>query len=514
MRKIELEIEHRYQSRFVGKHRLRAEEGLKVLGSSRDAHIRLLGDQVGGIHATLECHSGPNHWVLSDMGSGSGTWIRKKPVTELIIKGPTIINIGNHHLRVVPRELNSELFSAGFMERRKRPRGPLATDWKLSTGAREFHQIVLKKNGLLVDTILLELNETFDFVFNGKKESFFPPKKDQGVLSHRFGEVEIQQTIVESHQLKSGSKDWIHQLNQSEGRGPILGALFAILLLAIILGFAPDRPESELIARKLDDNQYTRLVFDAKKIRERKKVSETLRKNIEGPQAQKPLDQKSGSSEPAAARSAGLKVVNSIKSAGLSALVGKISKRASKNSQLITADGVSPDASVAGKALGVVGSATVGESGKVGLAGAQGDRIGGVSTAGKGGGSSSYKGLGGLASGNVGNSSVGILEEETEVAGGLDREVIARVIQSKLGEIRYCYERQLSANPNLYGKVKVKFSIGAAGTVETQSIAQSSLESSMVEGCILRRISGWKFPQPEGGTKVLVSYPFLFKSNQ
>ena len=77
-----------------------------------------------------------------------------------------------------------------------------------------------------------------------------------------------------------------------------------------------------------------------------------------------------------------------------------------------------------------------------------------------GGGSGEYKGYGGLAVGNVGNASVGVLDEETEVEGGLDKEVIARYIKSQLGQIRYCYERQLSANPELYGKVLVKFTIG------------------------------------------------------
>jgi outer membrane biosynthesis protein TonB len=114
----------------------------------------------------------------------------------------------------------------------------------------------------------------------------------------------------------------------------------------------------------------------------------------------------------------------------------------------------------------------------------------------------------------VGNAEVGILEEESEVDGGLDRDVIARVIQSQLGQIRYCYERQLSANPELYGKVLVKFTIGGTGNVVAQMVGNTSLNNAMVEGCILRRIAGWQFPQPKGGTNVLVSYPFLFKSTK
>jgi len=136
----------------------------------------------------------------------------------------------------------------------------------------------------------------------------------------------------------------------------------------------------------------------------------------------------------------------------------------------------------------------------------------GVSTGGVGAG----KGAGGmgtgLAAGKTGNGGVGLIEEESEVVGGLDREVIAQYIKSQLGQILYCYERQLSANPDLYGKVAVKFTIAGTGQVETQAINQTTLKSTPVEGCILNKIAKWKFPEPKGGTRVVVTYPFLFKS--
>ncbi len=141
-------------------------------------------------------------------------------------------------------------------------------------------------------------------------------------------------------------------------------------------------------------------------------------------------------------------------------------------------------------------------------------KVGGLGTAGKGGGTTGYMGSGALSLGNVGNAEVGVLEEESEVDGGLDKEAIARVIRSQLGQIRYCYERQLSASPDLYGKILIKFTIGAAGSVVAQAIGTTSLNNAMVEGCILRRVAGWQFPSPKGGTSVLVTYPFLFKSTR
>jgi outer membrane biosynthesis protein TonB len=127
------------------------------------------------------------------------------------------------------------------------------------------------------------------------------------------------------------------------------------------------------------------------------------------------------------------------------------------------------------------------------------------------------KGLDGVAKGHslsgesVGRASVSWLEEEAIVDGGLDKDEIARIIRSHLGEIRYCYERQLSADPSLQGKVQVRFVIGGEGSVLERQVNQSTLSNGFVEGCILQKVSTWNFPKPKGGVKVAVTYPFLFR---
>lgn len=117
------------------------------------------------------------------------------------------------------------------------------------------------------------------------------------------------------------------------------------------------------------------------------------------------------------------------------------------------------------------------------------------------------------AHGQGGQSAVRSLEKEAQVdGGGLDPEEIAAVIKKHLGEILYCYERQLSIQPNLYGKVAVKFIIGPRGTVESNRVVQSTLSSASVENCIQSKLSRWQFPQPRGVNQVVVTYPFLFKN--
>lgn len=503
MRRIELELEHRYKNRFVGKHRLVHDSGLKVLGASREAHIRLLGDHVEGVHATIECLDGQT-WTVADMGSEHGTWVKKKPIVEHVIKGTTVINIGGHHLKVVPHEINSDLFK---VEDQK--------EEKPSSGNTVFHQVVVRKNDLLVDSLLLEAGQSFEYLQGGKVHQLKAPTEADVWSKTSFGDVEIQQRLVRSDRIEQTPKEQFKSLMDPDLKAPTAGALLMIFLMLCLVLFSPEKPMDELEEMKPEQNKYTRIIYDAKKVKEKKETANVMKKNIAGHSPNVPEKKKATGFEKVASakRKGGAKVINNIKAAGLGALIGKISKRAAKSAEFIQAAGKSPDSRATGRALGLAGGSTIGKEGKV-AGGGEGHKIGGVSTDGKGGGSSAYKGVGGLSLGNVGNATVGVLEEETEVEGGLDRDVIARVIQSKLGQIRYCYERQLSASPDLYGKVKVKFTIGAAGSVIAQTIGTTSLNNAMVEGCILRRIAGWQFPTPRGGTQVIVSYPFLFKSTQ
>jgi outer membrane biosynthesis protein TonB len=201
-------------------------------------------------------------------------------------------------------------------------------------------------------------------------------------------------------------------------------------------------------------------------------------------------------------------VTNSFVGGRLTQLLGKVSSQAAKSANVFVANGKKADEGSSARALAAVGNINRagtdwGAQGKSGPAG--------VSTAGQAGGKGN-SGLSGLSQGKIGAAGVGLIEEESEISGGLDPEVIAQYIKSQLGQILYCYERQLSANPELFGKVAVKFTIGPNGQVEARNINNSTLKNTNVEGCILSKIAGWKFPAPQGGTRVLVTYPFLFKS--
>ncbi len=97
------------------------------------------------------------------------------------------------------------------------------------------------------------------------------------------------------------------------------------------------------------------------------------------------------------------------------------------------------------------------------------------------------------------------------IEGELDRETVRRYIQSKLDQIRFCYQKEVQVHPNLAGQIKAEWIILPTGNVAKVRIGQSSLNNNAVESCVVSRIQTWRFPSPKGGGTVKVSYPFIFK---
>lgn len=129
------------------------------------------------------------------------------------------------------------------------------------------------------------------------------------------------------------------------------------------------------------------------------------------------------------------------------------------------------------------------------------------------------KGLGGYGSGgsnfgSKGNSkgSLSPVGGEPHIVGGLSRTLIEQVIARHDNSIRYCYQRQLNQDPDLAGRLEVKFVIASDGTVTQVSLASSSLGNSLVETCVTGRFERMRFPTPSGGGIVVVRYPIRFQS--
>jgi hypothetical protein len=136
--------------------------------------------------------------------------------------------------------------------------------------------------------------------------------------------------------------------------------------------------------------------------------------------------------------------------------------------------------------------------------------IGGLGTKGDGHGKG---GAGDIDLGGRGKDETQFIPGKTTVVGGLSREVINRVIQRHYNEIKYCYEKELTKDPGLYGKVAVLFVIEGTGRVGDALVQETSLSSDAVQGCMLSHVKRWVFPEPVGGGSVQVTYPYVFKAS-
>ena len=97
----------------------------------------------------------------------------------------------------------------------------------------------------------------------------------------------------------------------------------------------------------------------------------------------------------------------------------------------------------------------------------------------------------------------------TSVNGRLPAEVIRRIVRQNFGRFRMCYEQGLGRNPNLEGRVGVRFVIGRDGAVSNVGNGGSDIPDSAVVSCVVNAFYGLSFPQPEGGI-VTVTYPIMF----
>ncbi len=105
--------------------------------------------------------------------------------------------------------------------------------------------------------------------------------------------------------------------------------------------------------------------------------------------------------------------------------------------------------------------------------------------------------------------SPGLRAAPVETNGRLPAELIQRILRQQSGRLRFCYEAGLAKNPNLEGRVAVRFVIDRAGSVSLASDAGSDLPDAAVVSCVVRVVSGLTFPEPPDGI-VTVTYPVVF----
>jgi hypothetical protein len=143
-------------------------------------------------------------------------------------------------------------------------------------------------------------------------------------------------------------------------------------------------------------------------------------------------------------------------------------------------------------------------------------------------GKGAYKGIGKAEAGgsriktgavkSKGKSAGGEIKVKLKVRGGsvsgqsgsgkVDKGAVKKVFRRRSGAIKHCYEKALKTNPNLKGKVTIRFRIGTAGRITNIKVTKNTTGSSSIGSCITSKVKSWRFPSPEGGP-VTFSYPFI-----
>lgn len=95
---------------------------------------------------------------------------------------------------------------------------------------------------------------------------------------------------------------------------------------------------------------------------------------------------------------------------------------------------------------------------------------------------------------------------------GRQQDDIQAVIVKHNKSIQNCYERELRRNPNLRGKLTVRFTITPRGRVSKVELVSSTLENTKVERCVMSRIRRWNdfgdVDDSYGSTTIRQSYAF------
>jgi outer membrane biosynthesis protein TonB len=98
------------------------------------------------------------------------------------------------------------------------------------------------------------------------------------------------------------------------------------------------------------------------------------------------------------------------------------------------------------------------------------------------------------------------------VSGRYPPEIIQYVIRHNFGLFRACYRKGLVRNPNLQGRVSVRFVIGSDGSVRSAKDAGSDLPDREVVACVVRAFHSLHFAVLDAQV-IDVVYPIVLSPN-
>ncbi|HHO50586.1 MAG TPA: AgmX/PglI C-terminal domain-containing protein [Deltaproteobacteria bacterium] len=329
--------------------------------------------------------------------------------------------------------------------------------------------------------------------------------------------VDVDGVIFFSHLVYEGKK--LLQRNSEDVDYPFVAILsfvgFLGLMFGLVMYFLPKPPENDL--SEIPD-RFVELLLEKPEIEKKEKKKPSGNPDAgEGAKAKKE-EGKVGKKEAKMEKAKGNKV--EVKKRELDRQIAENAgvlgalRDAGDLDGMFGSSGL--DANLTGGIGGLIGAkGTQFGSGGLGARGSglggggTAEGLGGLGTKGIGSGRSGF-GSGGGNFGEKGQGGIGQVGGDPIILGALDRSLIDEVIKRHMNQIKYCYQRELTKDPSLGGKIVIKFTIAKDGTVSSASTKTTTMGNASVEQCIVSRFMRMQFPEPKGGGIVIVSYPFLF----
>ncbi len=94
--------------------------------------------------------------------------------------------------------------------------------------------------------------------------------------------------------------------------------------------------------------------------------------------------------------------------------------------------------------------------------------------------------------------------------GTLSKRKIRKTVRSIMPQIRVCFEDQLRGNPDLHGRLDLRWLISWTGVTSGVSVVNNELNDGVAD-CVVDVIRMLEFGRPKNGGVVVVNYPFVFR---
>lgn len=514
----ELRVELLEGGKSMGSHVVKEKEQV-IVGSAKTADFIVPGKGIAGIHALIRAR-GAKGISIFDLGSKDGTFVDGQRVVETMLPTGASFCIGGRELRVSLVREQAAIEKTLFWDTRARGNSLLHAMYLSEGRVVESDHIAESRGNIRLNTewgnvsvkrssggIEIQVPKALKAELYSLNGQLIEQREGQSFTISAEQKIRIQGDEAELHIFWTGNDSRVTR-TKPEADAYVQWRSYAVsfaLFLFIGAGmFLTSHKEVTTEETAFPKTEYSRV---------------TMESSSQGGPAQQEPEQEAAAANSqapaqAAAKSKPMQAVSQMLSHLLQkpdpAVQMKISANGSQTARSVsvTNSKFNEQAVAGGVSAGNVntqavssGLQSMGGSGAKGLNGFAGKGIAGSGGTGVGAGQGTGNGF-----------SLNLGSDEAEALGGLDKALIAAVVQANIGQIKHCYERQLLVDNSIAGKVVAGWTIDGSGSVIATNIKNTTMNSAPVENCIQAKIKSWKFPQPKGGGKVLVSYPFLFKA--